>query len=469
MNAVVVIPTPTQPTETDPVTAAVLSAVLGAVPHGIAVTGLDGRLAHANDALAQRLGYPAPELDALTLAHLLHPDDVDGRLTGDFARRVAVLRWRHADGHYRPARTTVAPVHHHETGVTHQFVYTVEDVPPAAEADRRRREAALAAATAAFAKADRDPSVVQAEICRRAMQLTGAAGAVIELEDGPDMVFAATVGAAAELRGTRVPAVGSLSGLCVQQVAALICEDAFSDPRVNTLSCRRRGMRSMVVAPLRHGDQIAGVLKVYSPRPHAFDAEDLAVLELLAAPFGSAMAHAATLEASFVQDATDAMTGLGNRQQALYDLERALARRGRQDGELAVLFLDLDGFKAINDSHGHALGDAVLREVGERIRSTIRDCDRAVRYGGDEFLVIAERFGDPADVRQLADRLIAAVSAPYLVGDRVPATLGLSVGIAVARQGMSPQEVIAAADAAMYEAKRQGRGRQAWVELRQEA
>ncbi|HEY6794937.1 MAG TPA: PAS domain-containing protein, partial [Kineosporiaceae bacterium] len=127
MNAVVVIPTPTQPSETDPATAAVLSAVLGAVPHGIAVTDLDGRLAHANGALARRLGYPAPELDALTLAHLLHPDDVDDRLTGDVARRVAVLRWRHADGQYRPARTTVAPVHHHETGVTHRFVYTVED------------------------------------------------------------------------------------------------------------------------------------------------------------------------------------------------------------------------------------------------------------------------------------------------------------------------------------------------------
>ncbi|AWN52909.1 GGDEF domain-containing protein [Methylobacterium sp. 17Sr1-1] len=147
----------------------------------------------------------------------------------------------------------------------------------------------------------------------------------------------------------------------------------------------------------------------------------------------------------------DALTGLRNRTGLMEDLAARL-RRGA-DG-LALLYLDLDGFKAVNDCLGHAAGDALLVEVAGRISAGIPDAWRAARLGGDEFVILA--CGDRArEAAIVAARLIEAVKAPYTVGVGV----GLSVGIGWAAPGMTPEALLAEADAALYRAKAAGKGR----------
>lgn len=155
----------------------------------------------------------------------------------------------------------------------------------------------------------------------------------------------------------------------------------------------------------------------------------------------------------------DYLTGLPNRL-LLYDrLEQALARHRRYDQPVALLFVDLDRFKPVNDEHGHHVGDAVLVAVAERIRDVIRETDTAARLGGDEFAVLVEGISDLELLERIGNRLIAAISEPVAV-EGVEARIGASIGLVpVDRRITDADALIAAADATMYQAKARGRGR----------
>ncbi len=164
----------------------------------------------------------------------------------------------------------------------------------------------------------------------------------------------------------------------------------------------------------------------------------------------SALAH---------QAAHDPLTDLPNRAQALA-LTAAALNRGRRSGEkTGLLFVDLDGFKAVNDGYGHACGDEVLREVARRLRGQLRGGDVVCRLGGDEFVVLVEPVDTEADLVDLAERLIAEVSRPVTAqGHRV--AVGASIGVAVSRDaGVDADALLAEADTAAYRAKAHGRGR----------
>jgi diguanylate cyclase (GGDEF)-like protein/PAS domain S-box-containing protein len=149
----------------------------------------------------------------------------------------------------------------------------------------------------------------------------------------------------------------------------------------------------------------------------------------------------------------DPLTGLANRTLLEERLRAVLARDARTGDTTGVLFLDLDGFKAVNDEHGHLLGDAVLRAVAARLTAAVRPSDTVARLGGDEFVVLVE--GATLDgVAVLADRLRAEVSAPILVGD-LDLNVGVSVGLALSEAGaMEPATLLARADRGMYAEKR---------------
>jgi len=153
----------------------------------------------------------------------------------------------------------------------------------------------------------------------------------------------------------------------------------------------------------------------------------------------------------------DVLTGLPNR--ALFDdrLEHGLAQAVRHHWTLAVMFIDLDKFKAINDHHGHDAGDGVLKAVAQRLKENTRDDDTVSRYGGDEFLYLLIETGDTDTIALVADKLVKVIEAPIMVGavDR-PTTLSVaaSIGIAVfPKDGNMGTELIRSADAAMYRAK----------------
>ncbi len=155
----------------------------------------------------------------------------------------------------------------------------------------------------------------------------------------------------------------------------------------------------------------------------------------------------------------DALTGLPNRKLLVDRMEQALARAKRNRTRVALLFLDLDGFKVINDTHGHEAGDEALRQIARRLSELVRQADTLARLGGDEFVLLAPDIEDPLDgpVRALADKCVAAIARP-IEWKGTAYTLEVSIGIAVSSPGADPDSLLAAADKAMYEAKRKGHG-----------
>jgi diguanylate cyclase (GGDEF)-like protein/PAS domain S-box-containing protein len=152
----------------------------------------------------------------------------------------------------------------------------------------------------------------------------------------------------------------------------------------------------------------------------------------------------------------DHLTGLANRALFERELERACRRASRTGTSLALMFLDLDGFKAVNDSLGHAAGDELLRQLARRLLASLRETDVVARFGGDEFAVIATDHGGPTDFLQVVGRVEALFEEPFAVED-APVRLGASVGVALyPGDARDAAHLLTRADAAMYLAKRAG-------------
>ncbi len=153
----------------------------------------------------------------------------------------------------------------------------------------------------------------------------------------------------------------------------------------------------------------------------------------------------------------DTLTGLANRDMFTSRLHMAMARADRSGGNIAVLFIDLDGFKPINDTHGHDAGDEVLKTVAQRIRSALRAYDTPARFGGDEFAVLLEGIPSPRNAANIARKIIKTLSTPipyhahYL-------DVGVSIGIAFSDAQVTPEVLLQHADVAMYHAKDDGGG-----------
>ncbi|MDQ6684888.1 MAG: diguanylate cyclase, partial [Pseudomonadota bacterium] len=154
----------------------------------------------------------------------------------------------------------------------------------------------------------------------------------------------------------------------------------------------------------------------------------------------------------------DALTGLANRTLLHERLSRSLGFARRRGSHLALLFLDLNDFKEVNDALGHAVGDEVLKVAAERLSSCVRETDTVSRHGGDEFLILLSEIADTADAARIAEKMIAALAAPCRVKDHV-LRLNASIGVSVyPEDGTEAQELIGSADAAMYRAKNEGAG-----------
>jgi diguanylate cyclase (GGDEF)-like protein len=154
----------------------------------------------------------------------------------------------------------------------------------------------------------------------------------------------------------------------------------------------------------------------------------------------------------------DALTGMPNRTLLLDRLQNAIVLARRHHGQLAVLFVDLDHFKSVNDSLGHIVGDSVLQRVAHRMQSALRDCDTVGRYGGDEFLVLLPEISSPVDAARLAAKLLAALTLP-IAFDKHPMHISASIGISIyPEDGEDTITLIQHADAAMYQCKRHGPG-----------
>jgi diguanylate cyclase (GGDEF)-like protein len=154
----------------------------------------------------------------------------------------------------------------------------------------------------------------------------------------------------------------------------------------------------------------------------------------------------------------DALTELPNRVLLLDRFAHAIAHARRHRTRLALLFLDLDNFKQINDTLGHAVGDEALKRAADCLRSSVRDFDTVSRHGGDEFLILLTEVSQASDAVRVADKVIAALGTPHRVGDHV-VRLTASIGISIyPDDGEETNRLIDRADAAMYLAKKRGLG-----------
>jgi diguanylate cyclase (GGDEF)-like protein len=320
----------------------------------------------------------------------------------------------------------------------------------------RRDLIAIIELLTALVTAGLEPEAVMKEVAERATTLTGATGAVIEMVDGDEMVYRAVSGSAQHALGLRLKRAGSLSGLCVEQGVALNCGDASTDERVDRAAVERVGLASMICVPLFGGERAVGVLKVISPKKHAFDKADSQMLSLLGSVIASSLVNADRFASLEFERDHDALTGLRNRRAYESVLAMEFARARRYGHALTLALLDLNGFKAINDKYGHPAGDDVLRRTAGAMRRSSRHVDRCFRVGGDEFAVLF-----PETTRAQAE-IVMARMLPEIeqAGIHVTASAGL------AEIGTWPRssDLHAAADAALYAEKnafhrREGRKR----------
>jgi diguanylate cyclase (GGDEF)-like protein len=156
------------------------------------------------------------------------------------------------------------------------------------------------------------------------------------------------------------------------------------------------------------------------------------------------------------QATTDMLTGLPNRVILSDRLGHALARNTRSGGGVALLFVDLDRFKSVNDRMGHDAGDELLVQVAQRLDESVRECDTVARIGGDEFIVLAEPVVRAEDAMVVANRIVAALGRPFHLRAGT-ASIGASVGLAMSERGSTPRTLLKQADTAVYQAKAAGR------------
>ena len=154
----------------------------------------------------------------------------------------------------------------------------------------------------------------------------------------------------------------------------------------------------------------------------------------------------------------DTLTGLPNRLLLLDRMRQSIAQARRGAFPLSVLFIDLDGFKQVNDTFGHEAGDHVLQETARRLQQIVRESDTVGRLGGDEFVIVANGLGNGEDTESLATKLVAALTRPIQVAGH-ELSVGCSIGISQYEDGMDPEALLREADSAMYRAKQAGGGR----------
>lgn len=250
-----------------------------------------------------------------------------------------------------------------------------------------------------------------------------------------------------------------------REISDTMLEAVAEDPE-HLRILRELGFRSAMVVPLRARSRTLGSLALVSAESgRLYDEGDLATTQELATRCALAIDNARLYEATRTSEAQmreqalrDPLTGLPNRILFLDRLTMALAHSRRRPGEPALFFIDLDGFKAVNDSLGHLAGDQLLKEVPARIEELLRTEDTISRLGGDEFAIVCEGLTDLGTAEMIAGRIVAALSVPFELEGR-SVEVGISLGIAFAQgHEESPDSLLRAADAAMYEAKRDGGG-----------
>ena len=317
----------------------------------------------------------------------------------------------------------------------------------------------LAAATSRLVSSLDLRQVLQAAV-DHAQRATGADAVVVYLLDGETGRLAGqgvTATAGSRHAGGPLPAPrpNGLTASVARDGEAAFVDDVAAHP---LFQAERPPLRSLAAVPLRVKGAVVGVLNIGYQRPHAFDADDRRMLLALADIAALAVHNASQHERLARLAVTDDLTGLPNRRRFLEALRAEAQRARRYQRTVSLLMLDLDGLKEVNDQHGHAAGDSVLRGVAQVLRASTRDTDLPARLGGDEFAVLLPET-EPEAALRLAERIRAGVAGWRAQLDGGPVGATVSIGV-VSAQGAALPELplfMRLADEALYEAKAAGR------------
>jgi diguanylate cyclase (GGDEF)-like protein/PAS domain S-box-containing protein len=265
------------------------------------------------------------------------------------------------------------------------------------------------------------------------------------------------------VRNLTVPAdwAASQEGFTMLAKEPIVLADVGDERRFGLSDLHREhGVVSGLTAIVQGRGRPYGVLGAYARSRRVFSAEDVSFLQAVANVLANAIDRVRTEEDTRRRGLHDPLTGLPNRTLVLDRIAHALARANRGEASVAVLFLDVDNFKVVNDSLGHRAGDNLLRQLAERLSDAVRPADTVGRFGGDEFVVLCEDVVDEPMALRIAGRLARVFAEPFsLEGDDVHLA-SASIGV-VLRDGAQddPEELLRDADAAMYRAKERGRSR----------
>jgi diguanylate cyclase (GGDEF)-like protein/PAS domain S-box-containing protein len=403
-------------------------------PGARVLLALDGRIIRANAAASTIAGYPSEVLVNMHAPDLrldgeaeLDRLDIDELVVGKHDHVEFERRLRHADGHVLWTRGNISLVRNAE-GEPQYLSVELDDVTALREEEQRRHRA-------------------EAQL-RSLLDSTGEVITVLE----PDGRWRATYGALHRMLGydpelSPEPRGGVLSIVhpddvddAVREFTRLAALDADPDDAFTVRVWAAGGNVRWIEARVRNlvdDPAVSGFVLLTRDITELREAQEL-------------LTH---------QAAHDSLTMLPNRNFFQELGEQALARADREGVTVAVLFLDIDRFKRVNDSHGHPVGDAVLGETAVRLRRAVRRGDVVARFGGDEFVVLCEHPAGQPEMVDLAMRLLDALSRPMEL-DGTTVRVGVSIGIAIGGGGrVTIDTLLRDADVALYQAKDRGRGR----------
>jgi diguanylate cyclase (GGDEF)-like protein/PAS domain S-box-containing protein len=440
----------------------------------VADAGGNGRWHYVSPQIQSILGYSPEEwcADPTLWASRLHPEDRQRVLTheasseqGSGGPSAIEYRMCHRNGHAvwirddaRLARDADGTMRWHgvlsDISERKQVEAELEQRAAQQSAVARLGEHALEGLTIA--------ELMQEAVSGAAEMLDVEIAAVLEyVPDEPTLVLRSAIGWPPSALGKQRFPVGtaSQSGYTLDTMRPVIVTDWRTEDRFRqSPELARKETRSGLTVIIDGPERPFGVLGVQSMAPGDFGPGDVDFLQSLANVLADALQRQSTEDRIRHRALHDALTGLPNRVLFLDRLEHALARLRRRGTKAAILFLDFDRFKLVNDSLGHQVGDELLAAAAPRLRQAVRASDTVARFGGDEFGILLEDISGEREAVETAERIASVFTRPFvLAGSEHFVTT--SIGIALAQGGELPEELIRDADAAMYRAKERGRAR----------
>jgi diguanylate cyclase (GGDEF)-like protein/PAS domain S-box-containing protein len=432
----------------------------------VSIYDADSRFVYASPSHERVLGYRPDDLVGVSPVDLLHPEEQESVGTA-FAEQIQVTgvplpvehRIRHHDGSWRWVESIAVDLRHDPA--VRGILVNARDVT-----DRHRAELLAADQAKILELAARGAPLTEAldAVVRMVERwLPGAHAAVtvidqesrqLQLVSAPSMppeLFA-------DIQGMPIGPPGQ-PGEYAAFTFGPIEANVYNREQIDALLARGFCWFWSALISSAEGDDrpSLGAVVVYRRDEAQPTDTERQVVELAANVGAIAIARGRTAAKLAHQATHDALTGLPNRDTVLDRLRRITSGPERDGPGTAVLFLDIDRFKVLNDSVGHDAGDKLLVDLGERLREALRPGDLVARFGGDEFVMVCERVGGELDAYALAARILELVREPFTI-NRSEVVVTASVGIAMV-DGRDPESLLRDADAAMYWAKERGRAR----------